>query len=387
MSTYLLLRNNKESGPYTIEELKGMTLKSYDLIWIVGKTAAWRYPGEIPEFKSFAPTIPEQEASQHLIKSNTEVQSSETSQILKSEQPNAKPREFNTPRFSPDRSVYVNHPADRTQSAVSTAGLLYDANLQSDFETDYNFPELYKRKQSESISFSGKLVWIGTIILLFATGIVTGLMISDRRKIFTSDANLPQKNPAINKTVTNASENTEGQKINNQKITDPDQSVKPAASETGKSMSGTGKKRTKAATARKDSVAAFPVTANNAFSDSSLKQNTNSKTEVLYQKIRENPENFVNVITGQYSKGLFGGISSIPITVTNNSPVMMDLVVVNIEYIQSNNKVFKTENVSFNDLEPGESVTERAPKSPRGVKINTRIHLISSRKLELSYSH
>ena len=62
MSSYLLLRNNKESGPFTMDEVKSMSLKSYDLIWVVGKSAAWRYPGEIPELKSFAPSVPEQGA-------------------------------------------------------------------------------------------------------------------------------------------------------------------------------------------------------------------------------------------------------------------------------------------------------------------------------------
>jgi len=61
MSSYLLLRNNKESGPFTLDEVQGMSLKTYDLIWVVGKSAAWRYPGEIPELQSFAPSVPEQE--------------------------------------------------------------------------------------------------------------------------------------------------------------------------------------------------------------------------------------------------------------------------------------------------------------------------------------
>ena len=36
---------------------------------------------------------------------------------------------------------------------------------------------------------------------------------------------------------------------------------------------------------------------------------------------------------------------------------MIDLVVVNIQYIQNNDKIFKTEDLSFNDLQPGETVT------------------------------
>ena len=60
MQKFLLLRNNKQTGPYSVEELEQMGLKPYDLIWVNGKSAAWRYPGEIDELKSFAPPVEEQ---------------------------------------------------------------------------------------------------------------------------------------------------------------------------------------------------------------------------------------------------------------------------------------------------------------------------------------
>ncbi len=60
MITYLLLRSNKESGPYTLNELLQFGLKPYDLIWVNGKSAAWRYPGEITELKEYAPMVEEQ---------------------------------------------------------------------------------------------------------------------------------------------------------------------------------------------------------------------------------------------------------------------------------------------------------------------------------------
>lgn len=60
MTSYLLLRNNKESGPFTLDELVAKGLKAYDLIWVKGKSAAWRYPGEIPELIQFAPPVEEQ---------------------------------------------------------------------------------------------------------------------------------------------------------------------------------------------------------------------------------------------------------------------------------------------------------------------------------------
>jgi len=60
MVNYLLLRDNKETGPFSLEELLKMGLKAYDLVWIPGKSAAWRYPSEIDELKPYAPKVEEQ---------------------------------------------------------------------------------------------------------------------------------------------------------------------------------------------------------------------------------------------------------------------------------------------------------------------------------------
>ena len=60
MATYLLLRNNRESGPLTKEQLIALGLKPYDLIWVDGRSAAWRYANEIPELKDHSPAVEEQ---------------------------------------------------------------------------------------------------------------------------------------------------------------------------------------------------------------------------------------------------------------------------------------------------------------------------------------
>ncbi|MBS1751456.1 MAG: hypothetical protein JST63_16260 [Bacteroidetes bacterium] len=59
MKEYLLLRNNKQSGPYSAGELQSMGLKSLDLIWVEKKSCSWRYPSEISELASFAPPMDE----------------------------------------------------------------------------------------------------------------------------------------------------------------------------------------------------------------------------------------------------------------------------------------------------------------------------------------
>ena len=71
MASYLLLRDNKESGPYTTDDLLNLGLKPYDLVWIQGKSAAWRYPSEVEELKPFAPAVEEQPFDR-FYKKNTE---------------------------------------------------------------------------------------------------------------------------------------------------------------------------------------------------------------------------------------------------------------------------------------------------------------------------
>ena len=44
---YLLLRDNQQTGPFSLEELIRFDLKPFDLIWIEGKSAGWYYPQEI----------------------------------------------------------------------------------------------------------------------------------------------------------------------------------------------------------------------------------------------------------------------------------------------------------------------------------------------------
>lgn len=56
------MRNNQESGPYSLEELLHNTVKASDLIWVEGKSAAWAYPYEIEALKAYVPAPPKQAA-------------------------------------------------------------------------------------------------------------------------------------------------------------------------------------------------------------------------------------------------------------------------------------------------------------------------------------
>lgn len=55
---YIVLKNNKQEGPYSLQELQQIDLKPTDLIWVEGRSAAWCYPSEIKELQALNYTKP-----------------------------------------------------------------------------------------------------------------------------------------------------------------------------------------------------------------------------------------------------------------------------------------------------------------------------------------
>lgn len=374
-----------------------MTLKPYDLLWVVGKSAAWRYPGEIPELKSFAPPVPEQAMDLFYKKKDPDKTNAEISTGKKSEPVNGRTKEINTQRVSTSRSVYVNLPADKKPAAVIHQDrVLFEMETHAATEPEpvYDFSDLFRKKSYRSARISGKVLWISTIALLFGAGLLTGLFISDRRKFFSTAVNHPQDNngaPTVvlvdQKKISPSPQTNSLQEKKTDEINNSIDSVQKTNTIVKKPANKTAKKNLNPVASKPDVVDSQRAILMAVKLKDSLKQNAFSKSEMIIQKIKAHPENYIGLEAGRYSTGMFGGISSFPVTVTNNSPVMLDVVVVSVNYIQNNEKVFKTESLIFNNLEPGEIVTLKAPKSPRGVKISTRIQTLTPRQPDLSNSN
>ena len=50
---YLLLRNNQQTGPHSLDELLQMQINSNDLIWIEGESYGWQTASEIPRLHNY----------------------------------------------------------------------------------------------------------------------------------------------------------------------------------------------------------------------------------------------------------------------------------------------------------------------------------------------
>jgi hypothetical protein len=124
MTSYLLLRNNKESGPYSLSDLVSLGLKPYDLVWANGKSAAWRYPSELPELRQYAPPVEEQPFDRFYKKPSEEKkeepvqpaarQSPVPAEAIPSIEQTPEPiRIQSQPVFTPRKSVFVTMPGQK----------------------------------------------------------------------------------------------------------------------------------------------------------------------------------------------------------------------------------------------------------------------------------
>ncbi len=447
MSNYLLLRDNKQSGPYSMEELRSKGLKPYDLVWIDGKSAAWRYPSEVEELKSFAPVVEEQPFDRFFKKpSPVPVSSSDaatenpiavkenfSSPVIKKPEP----LEVSSAATSPSRRIiYVTMPGNisknsrdervrneivpdervkeervREEKVAAFSGI----QIPNHRSVEENFPQesghdphhfVEKRPQFINQAVSGRKMRpfaIGlSVIALLAAGVLIGVSINGHSRgfdhssaareelaadrpqdhsasplsVFTSVAGNPMQkngnlsNPVISDPVPSQNSKTGGEGIPKKKATSSKEKLTAAQQQ---------KMSNDASASAKDSALALLAQPHR---DASHKTDESPDKEAIKNSVIDQ----VSVSFNKYNTGTFGGISELQLTVSNSSIYPLDLVVVEVRYIQSNKKVYKTENLYFRGIRAGSGLTQEAPKSARGIKIVSRIIIINSKELGLSYS-
>jgi hypothetical protein len=449
MKMYLLLRNNKQSGPYTFDDLKSMGLKAYDLVWLEGKSAAWRYPSELEELSSFAPAVEEQPFDRFYkkpspaattandvlndpsgndtgvsVRSTTgmpvavevETQSPRSTpmaspgkRIIYVTMPAGKGPAFREPVTETHREIPVREPVVREVTPSYARAAIEDYSAQPAKE-QMSLVDYLPRRKSRKTKAITRFVAIGLCVLaLLAAGIFIGLSLNKdtlglQHKMV---ANVPagSKQPIVHPTAQqlpapaimtpSASTDQENPTVNNAAV--PTRTVKTTQQTSAKSSPQWGGKTAKDRSARgavpfttapatKDSATAtIPAMQREAVhrSDNAETRHENTGT-VDKDALRAAVANQVSVGANNYSIGTFGGISDLQVTVTNRSVYPLDLVVVEVQYVQANKKVFKTEHLYFRNIGAGSALMLEAPKSSRGIKVQYKATTINSRELGLS---
>jgi len=443
MSTYLLLRSNKQTGPFTLDEVRAMGLKAYDLIWVEGKSAAWRYPGEIEELKAYAPLVEEQPFDRFFKKPVHEEQSPIANKQTAFESENRRAASLNQSQAAPNagnRTVYINLPSEKkeeksTQPQTDKVQFIFEKSepkqtlskepVQKSFsqsiqpaiaepvqlEEKYSrsFDDIKKEYQEKVLRQRRRrpinirnvvkpaVVGFGLVSLL-AGGIFIGLSINKRgtnstqkdlakEQVGVSDQQSIFRTKTI--PVSSSLPSQQADKNTNNKINE-DISGDNGTALNDKETAPVEKKKTKSSR-QKLSDSALAENKNTPKTDSASivkHAETSRQTEVNAQKdnIKNNIEDYVSLSASNYNVGTFGGISDLQVTVSNTSPFPLDLVVVEVQYVQSNKKIFKTENLYFHNINAGAAIMQEAPKSPRGVKVKYRITMINSKGLGISFT-
>lgn len=237
MANYLLLRNNKESGPYSANDLMNLGLKAYDLLWIQGKSAAWRYPSEIDELKSFAPVVEEQPFDRFYKKSEPDVQQnanqhSITLQESKELKPIVEPKPIveqkqadpivqpQYEKYIPKKSVVVTMPGqkptavsrpvikDEIAEPVTARPTITISENPAAAQIKYSQPldeikEMYvKTLHDRKKKFARKTFWMQNVkkatvvLLLVAIGLIAGFLLRPTKTRQVATVTPAEKQPA-----------------------------------------------------------------------------------------------------------------------------------------------------------------------------------------------
>ena len=108
--------------------------------------------------------------------------------------------------------------------------------------------------------------------------------------------------------------------------------------------------------------------------------------EINKRAARNSVDSNVGVNTNKYTVDPFGGITNLDITFVNNMDYQIDECEIQVDYIQENGSVFKTEYLTLNNIPAHEDKTISAPDSNRGLEVNVKINFVNSKRLDLCYS-
>lgn len=409
MTTYLLIRNNKKSGPFLLDQLKEMGFKPYDLIWVEGKSAAWRYPGEVDELKEYIPIVEEQpfdrfykrpeekkEKHFHEIIEEAEKMKSAKLQAFSEKQlvtvnETTHPKIFvsmpepSTPSIDTVKIKEITHKKIDEQTGnlrqVENHDLVSEKNESSIDELKSFYANTYRTRTQKNIrnKNSKKIIEYSVaafFLLTFGTLIFLNFIPGETKSIVSSAPvknNFTEKRPILLSPEKNM-----------ETISKPDESIESATDMPNeiKVLVPVEKKNRsndlKASVKNKESGADdIKTVSSQTVSDGQRQKSVRDNDAPIFEK-RADISSQVSVIANEYKRRSFGGIENLQLTVVNFSNFILDKVIVELQYLKPSELPLKTEKIEFSAIAPNGSMTLKIPDSPRGIKVLYKITHVAS---------
>jgi len=375
MNKYLLLRDNKQSGPYTVPEIIENGIKPYDLVWLEGKSAAWRYPSEIEELKPHALVVEEQPFDRFYKKPEPGKDTQPQPEKNTTFEPVIAEESVTRKIDSAPKKVYINFPG----GATKVAAFQQSKPEQPPIDPMINYIEPVRIQSSPKPEPQDKKLLYGAIV---ACLILVSLLIinyinqrNNIRQLSSLVEQMQKRRQEESLPATTA--------LANHPISIPSRTINnelPAAAL--KILTPAGNKIMKEKRTL-STAAASAVVLNQPVSDAREKQAIPAEPvkAVAPQPKEPGKEDLfklVSVKPNKYRTGVLGGISNLQFVLTNNSNHELQRVAVEIRYLNPEKKVVKTQTVYFEKISPGSQPALDVPKSNRGITIDYNITDIKS---------
>lgn len=374
MTTYILLRKNKESGPFSLSELKGTELFPNDLIWVEGQSACWLNPGEIKELKDLVGQKPSSATDHFSAYLPPEKKEDLPDPVITSDQIPAAvqplPAVIGKPDpVSPDPVKDPAEPETRYAKPLDEIKALYLRNLERN-----------QQRKGLNLVIPPVVKKMAPYAAVLVVGLLTGILINKKKGarslppavIAEQPVSAPIQRPAADPVETDAAlvvSNTSNGPIPAETIPvesrlENDLPEAPVTKK-GKSLNPPEKR-----------PAERPVLP-------AQEERTNRQQEpapVPKENTKEDLTPFVSVSANDYQVGSFGGIRNLQLTLKNDSRFLLEQVTVELRYYKPGDEILKTERVLFYAVPARGMQVLAIPKTNRGVKVSCQVQRIESRQ-------
>jgi len=442
MIHYRLLRDNKETGPYSEEEMIAKGFKPYDLLWAEGKSAGWQYPSEIVAFKKYAPVVEEQPYDRFYKKpvpqllpfeekkpslSYTPIgNNSKDSNRVVQQPPVARPSYQYNVQDLPARHIHVTLPSGNTVNLTTLAAkkeqvspIVVEAPSVSSTVAEKTVVEKKPSSFSDVIAaaqqpaatkeinttetasnnyinhqpayapsgtnfswtlVAGAVIGIATLVGL---GIMIGLSINSTRNETAFNAALQHaaaKQVIVAQAVKSATASASlPAAIVPEELPQHRTPVKSKEAKQTLVQNAVVKTVVVPVIGTKDEK---KIPADNATDKNKLQLQESAVHVKAITPVTSTAaiERSLQITPNKFKTGAFGGISGLKCTLVNGSKTSLESVEVEVDYIQANNKLYKTERLLFKDITAGGEATIEAPASSRGIKVVSRVVKINAKE-------
>lgn len=388
-NTYILLRNNSESTPLSLEDLKRIGLLPTDLLWVECQSVCWQKPQEIPELKQML-TL----ARQPAIKPATDEQPEKYAPPVENETAAAThknrvhvelPSNYKSLTKKKEEPAPVKQESPAWQTETKTPGTVNtnDFNNQlsgNDSQPDEGSKDPWIRNHTpkdktemlesllklppKKIALYAGLVIAGALMMLVIKG--TGGHEQMRPQPVTQQTEIIKTTPAEVPAEEQAADSTTTPESYDQQNIPIGQTTTNPAEERNLYESPKNETTAKNTVTKKE-----PTPVSNETEDTKPVA-VAEKKEVKKASV-ENISSKLQLKANEYTVAAFGGIRNLKMTLQNDSRYLLDKVSVELNYLNPEGKVVKTEKIDFNHVQSGAEATIAVNKTTRGVKLDYKI--------------